>query len=865
MRKILSSIVLAALFLLPQMVQAQTSASITFAVNDATMGTTTPAPGTYPYADGSTFSVTAVPNSGYELSDWTISITVYGQTFNYSLGVNTPTVSDVVDASTMDGMTLTAVFVPQGTVQNPDSVEVTIAVAYPTYPQPGGLTPTQPLGTTNPQPGTYRFAETDGFSVTAIPSSGCQLEYWSIAFDLSSGQHWDQPLGSSLTVTDQDFADYLLFGTSLTNLTLTAHFDSIRPVDSLPLTIIVDPTYSFGHTSPSAGTYYYAEGDYYDIDFLPNSGYYCKGYLRTWIQDGVERSNVYWYHLFPPYYDMDYHLGGYVNYPTTIRAYFGSARTPLSFICVNAYVYYDGGAVTGTGIYNVGDTVTLIATPQPGYHFVGWLDMNSYDGVSYDTVSHDMIYTFVANVVTDGSTYANYNFAYYAVFEYGEIPHEDLVIGVNDPSLGTTNPAPGTYQYPYGSPVTVTAVPNTGNSFVRWTDEDGYTVSMENPYTFGIWTTGGTQTIVAQFVEGEYIPDSVTLTVAINNPSMGTTTPPPGTYTFAENQEVHFLATPYDGYYVMGWELRANYMGMNISDTMFGDNEFYTDFFEIGDASNIVLTALFTDDDAYDYSRVGFTFNTNSPEMGTTDPAPGNYTYHDGDTITLTAIPNDGYRLVDWTLSVTMYGQTYTEPLGEPLTTLTFPVFADEGMGSYTITAIFAPDNVSPDSLTVAVGVDYPHRGTITPAAGSYNYAEGETVTVTATANSGYFLKGWHVTVSHPVYGIVEDEVLDNPISTFSFPVERDMLGYVYSIVALFGAPEGIEDIDVAHINVYGSEGRIVLTGAEGREVFLFDLSGRLLHHSRCANNTETYSVPASGIYLVKVAGVETKRVVIVR
>ncbi len=608
---------------------------------------------------------------------------------------------------------------------------------------------------------------------------------------------------------------------------------------------------AMGTTVPAPGTYQYADGDTVYLTAVPNSGYQLIAWVQCGSSYGIETCDTaYWLAdltTLPIDIDPTMICPAYgENYSWT--ALFGPVSNTVTIGVQPDDPDHGTATITGNGTYTIGESVTVTATPNHNYTFSHW---STWLG---QTLSYDNPYTFTA--AEDEMLVAH--------FYYDELDSADVIISVNVPSLGTTNPAPGTYRMEEGDSFTVTAIPNAGNSFVRWTDEDGATISMENPYTFGIWSSYDIH-LIANFVQGEYIPDSVTLTVAINNPSMGTTTPAPGTYTFAENAMVQFLATPYDGYFVMGWELQANYMGMTIRDTLFGENEFSTDFFDLVDVTGIVLTALFTDDDAYDYSRVGFTFNTNSPEMGTTDPAPGNYTYHDGDTITLTAIPNDGYRLVDWTLSVTMYGQTYTEPLGEPLTTLTFPVFADEGMGSYTITAIFAPDNVSPDSLTVAVGVDYPHRGTVTPVAGNYNYAAGETVTVTATANSGYYLNGWHVTVSHPVQGIVEDEVINNPIPAFSFVVESEMLGYTYSIVALFGAPEGIEDIDVAHVNVYGSEGSIVLTGAEGREVFLFDLSGRLLHYSRSAHATESYGVPATGIYLIKVAGVETKRVVVVR
>ena len=36
---------------------------------------------------------------------------------------------------------------------------------------------------------------------------------------------------------------------------------------------------------------------------------------------------------------------------------------------------------------------------------------------------------------------------------------------------------------------------------------------------------------------------------------------------------------------------------------------------------------------------------------GTTDPAPGNYTYNSGDVINITAIPDDGFQFAYWIIS----------------------------------------------------------------------------------------------------------------------------------------------------------------------------------------------------------------------
>ena len=83
--------------------------SVTFvvSVNNAAMGTTNPAPGTYRYAVGDNASIEAMPNDGYHFVCWTVSI----------LGVNDTLYEPVYEAqlpAELAGLTVSvrAVFAP---------------------------------------------------------------------------------------------------------------------------------------------------------------------------------------------------------------------------------------------------------------------------------------------------------------------------------------------------------------------------------------------------------------------------------------------------------------------------------------------------------------------------------------------------------------------------------------------------------------------------------------------------------------------------------------------------------------------------------------------------------------------------------
>ncbi len=127
---------------------------------------------------------------------------------------------------------------------------------------------------------------------------------------------------------------------------------------------------------------------------------------------------------------------------TTYTAIFEIDKHTVTAICTD-------GTVDGTGTYDYGTTVTLIAIPDEHYHFVSWEDGDTSVSKTI-TVTRNMIF--------------NVQFAKNIYFVSAACQHGTV----------TGN---GTYQYL--DIVTLIATPDEGYRFVKWSDDNEY-----NPRVF---------------------------------------------------------------------------------------------------------------------------------------------------------------------------------------------------------------------------------------------------------------------------------------------------------------------------------------------------------------------------------------------
>lgn len=192
------------------------------------------------------------------------------------------------------------------------------------------------------------------------------------------------------------------------------------------------------------------------------------------------------------------------------------------------------GTVSGSGTYEAGSTVRVVATPKTGHTLWGWFEEDPNVNAMGTLVSKSEVYTFTAT--KDRSLAAYWYTDFY-----------EISISAS-PSAGGTVSFEGNRtleenSFAHGESVTVIATPNSGYKFSHWL-EGSSQVSTNANYTF---TATKSRTLTAVFTQSTTY---YTVTVSAS-PSAGGTVSGGGSYT--NGTKITVRATANSGYSFSGW------------------------------------------------------------------------------------------------------------------------------------------------------------------------------------------------------------------------------------------------------------------------------------------------------------------------
>ena len=347
-------------------------------------------------------------------------------------------------------------------------------------------------------------------------------------------------------------------------------------------------------------------------------------------------------------------------------------------------------------------TVELLAEPQEGGTVSGGGEVpagteititatpNENDGYTFtgwsyqgeeEVFSTDAEYTFS---VTESVT---------IVANFALIPTFNVTVTVSDEAAGTasiTQEAP----YYYGDVITLTYTLENGYEFDSWTvtEGEGEVVETDGVYTY---TVTGPATITANFT---HVPYTVTVVADEDAGTASITEGAPYYY----GDVITLTYTEQLGYEFDSWTVEGE-----------GEVAEADGVYTYTVTGNATITANFT------HIPYTVTVTVNPAESGTYTIDPQG-TYYYGDQITVTANPTEGYQFVNFTVDGTEVNMPYTVTANVEIVAN----FLTEDVTTFAITTIANPTE----------------GGTVT---GTGTYADGTTVTLTATANEGYTFINW--------------------------------------------------------------------------------------------------------------------------
>ena len=355
-------------------------------------------------------------------------------------------------------------------------------------------------------------------------------------------------------------------------------------------------------------------------------------------------------------------------------------------------------------------------------------------------------------------------------------------------------------QVNYGVKVVILATPKSGGHFVKWSDGN-----TENPRVI---TVLDNVNLVAEFDYNDY-----TLTTQVNSEERGSVT---AGENIQYTQTKELIATPNYGYAFKNWTVSGS--GSKVSSTSSNPTTF-----TMG-TENATVTANFI---PLQYRISLFSSNTT---MGSVS---GGDDYDYNTSLTISAIPNPGYRFVSWR----------DGNIENPRTIIV--------SGSEDFVA-----NFDYNDYILTTQVNSEKKGSVTSGE-SIQYTQ--TKELTAIPKDGYIFRNWVIRGDGASLS-----------STTSNPTIFTMGTSDATVIAIFkdnpsdgNGGEGTAVSENTHtVLVYGLDMHVIVQGAATQTISVYNVAGQLLETRVAVSDKEVFDVYPEGVYIVNV-GESTYKVVV--
>ena len=441
--------------------------------------------------------------------------------------------------------------------------------------------------------------------------------------------------------------------------------------------------------------------------------------------------------------------------------------------------------------------------------------------------------TNVSIVVPCGTMEAYNEAAYWNVFTRIQEPdscNSTLLLTVNNSLLGTVN---GAGRYHPGTSVDIMAVPFSGKQFLRWNDantDNPRTITISNDTSFmAIFDTAAAPTLYHN------------ITVATANAAMGGAM---GSGRYSQGTVATIVAVPEEGYAFSTWHDGST---INPRSITVSENNYYI-------ASFVASPPIIQHDTTY------------IPIHDTT--IVDNWIYD-------TAIVVDTLIMTEY---VPVHDTTYIDVFVHDTT------YIDVFVHDTTYIDVFVHDTTIVDNwiYDTTVVVDTLIMTEYVPVHDT-TYIDvfvHDTTIVNNYIHDTTYL--WQYDTTYIDNYIHDTTIVDNWIYDTTIVVDTlwltqydtvwltlyDTLWLHDTVIVhdtIYITQEGIGDVAEANIKLYQRNGRIVVDGAAGREVYMYDINGRLLATKQENCDQLLLDVPASGAYLIKVGNLSARKVVVIR